>query len=93
MTDIESIMKILIMMVRNVLFLQDAAEVNGWKKICQDLDINTNSNRVDIGVRVELPAGIFAHLTDELYESKIVYRTSKYEDMVRTFCMNQKVKS
>ena len=32
MTDIESIMKILIMMVRNVLFLQDAAEVNGWKK-------------------------------------------------------------
>ena len=58
------------------------------EKICQDLDINTNSNRVDIGVRVELPAGIFAHLTDELYESKIVYRTSKYEDMVRTFCMN-----
>ena len=32
MKDIESIMKILIMMVRNVLFLQDAAEVNGWKK-------------------------------------------------------------
>ena len=60
------------------------------EKICQDLDINTNSNRVDIGVRVELPAGIFAHLTDELYESKIVYRTSKYEDMVRTFCMNPK---
>lgn len=39
---------------------------------------------------MELPAGIFAHLTDELYESKIVYRTSKYEDMVRTFCMNPK---
>ena len=49
-----------------------------------------DSNRVDIGVRVELPAGIFAHLTDELYESKIVYRTSKYEDLVRTFCMNPK---
>ena len=58
------------------------------EQVCRDLDINTNSNRVDIGVRVELPAGIFAHLTDELYESKIVYRTSKYEDMVRTFCMN-----
>ena len=60
------------------------------ENVCQDLDINTNSNRVDIGVRVELPAGIFAHLTDELYESKIVYRTSKYEDLVRTFCMNPK---
>ena len=58
------------------------------EKICKDLDINTKSNRVDIGVRVELPAEIFAHLTDELYESKIVYRTQKYEDLVRTFCMN-----
>ncbi|HCW25159.1 MAG TPA: hypothetical protein DGE19_03880, partial [Coprococcus sp.] len=38
--------------------------------------------------RVELPAAIFAHLTDELYESKIVYRTEKYGDKVRTFCMN-----
>ena len=58
------------------------------EQVCRDLDINTNSNRVDIGVRVELPAGIFAHLTDELYESKIVYRTEKFEDNVRTFCMN-----
>lgn len=45
------------------------------EQICKDLDINTKSNRVDIGVRVELPAVIFSHLTDELYESKIVYRT------------------
>ena len=39
-------------------------------------------------VRVELPAAVFSHLTDELYESKIVYRTEKFEDKVRTFCMN-----
>ncbi|MBQ7312459.1 MAG: FAD-dependent oxidoreductase [Clostridia bacterium] len=56
--------------------------------VCKALDIPTKSNRVDIGVRVELPAVIFAHLTDELYESKIVYRTDKFEDLVRTFCMN-----
>lgn len=62
------------------------------EKVCNELNIPTSSNRVDIGVRVELPAGIFAHLTDELYESKIVYRTSKYEDLVRTFCMNPKGK-
>ena len=60
------------------------------EKVCKELEIPTKSNRVDIGVRVELPAVIFSHLTDELYESKIVYRTSKYEDMVRTFCMNPK---
>ena len=56
--------------------------------VCKDLEISTLSNRVDLGVRVEIPAEIFSHLTDELYESKIVYRTEKFEDNVRTFCMN-----
>ena len=60
------------------------------ERVCSDLKIPTSSNRVDIGVRVELPAEIFSHLTDELYESKIVYRTQKYGDKVRTFCMNPK---
>jgi len=58
--------------------------------VCRDLGIVTHSNRVDIGVRVELPAEVFSALTDELYESKIVYRTQKFEDLVRTFCMNPK---
>ncbi len=58
------------------------------ESVCADLDIPTESTRVDIGVRVELPAEVFSHLTDELYESKIVYRTQKYGDLVRTFCMN-----
>ena len=56
--------------------------------VCRELHIGTKSNRVDIGVRVELPAVVFSDLTDELYESKIVYRTEKFEDNVRTFCMN-----
>ena len=60
------------------------------EQVCRELDIPTESSRVDIGVRVELPAVVFAHLTDELYESKIVYRTEKYGDKVRTFCMNPK---
>ena len=58
--------------------------------VCRELQIPTKSNRVDLGVRVELPAEIFSHLTDELYESKIVYRTKQYGDLVRTFCMNPK---
>ena len=60
------------------------------ESVCRELNIETKSNRVDIGVRVELPAEIFKHLTDELYESKIVYKTEKYQDLVRTFCMNPK---
>ena len=58
------------------------------EKVCADLEIPTKSNRVDLGVRVEIPAVIFEDITDELYESKIVYRTEKFEDDVRTFCMN-----
>lgn len=58
------------------------------EEMCHQMNIPTKSNRVDIGVRVELPAVIFSHLTDELYESKIVYRTQQFEDNVRTFCMN-----
>ena len=61
------------------------------ENVCRDLQIPTESNRVDIGVRVELPAEVFSHITDELYESKIVYRTEKYGDRIRTFCMNPKV--
>ncbi len=58
------------------------------EKVCKKLGVKTLSNRVDIGVRVELPAVIYKHLTDQLYESKIVYVTEKYNDKIRTFCMN-----
>ena len=50
--------------------------------------VKTGKNRVDIGVRVELPALVFKHITDQVYESKIVYKTKQYSDLVRTFCMN-----
>lgn len=57
-------------------------------KVLGEMGLTLRSNRVDIGVRVELPAEVFKHITDEVYESKIVYQTEKYNDLVRTFCMN-----
>lgn len=57
-------------------------------QVCDKLGVEQRKNRVDIGVRVELPAPIFKHITDDVYESKIVYKTDKYNDQVRTFCMN-----
>lgn len=59
-----------------------------FSKQCQHLGINLINNQVDIGVRVELPATVFEHITDVVYESKLVYRTKRYGDAVRTFCMN-----
>ena len=57
-------------------------------KVCDEFKVKQKKNRVDIGVRVELPAAVFKHLTDQVYESKIVYKTKQYNDLVRTFCMN-----
>jgi len=55
---------------------------------CKGLRLELINNQVDIGVRVELPASVFEHITDVVYESKFLYRTKRYGDQVRTFCMN-----
>ena len=57
-------------------------------EICDKFNITTKKNRVDIGVRVEVPAEVFKHITDDVYEAKIMYQTKQYNDVVRTFCMN-----
>lgn len=55
---------------------------------CRELGLSMSNNQVDLGVRVELPAKVFEHITDVVYESKLVYHTKQYGDTVRTFCMN-----
>ena len=57
---------------------------------CHDLGLSLTNNQVDVGVRVEIPAEVFQHITDDVYEAKLVYRTKQYGDLVRTFCMNPK---
>ncbi|WP_297281051.1 NAD(P)/FAD-dependent oxidoreductase [uncultured Anaerococcus sp.] len=57
-------------------------------EVCDKFEVPTKKNRVDIGVRVEVPAEVFKHITDEVYEAKIMYKTQQYNDVVRTFCMN-----
>ncbi|MFH1833870.1 MAG: FAD-dependent protein, partial [bacterium] len=52
------------------------------------LGIPLVSNAVDIGVRVEVPAGVTDSITDVLYEPKLLYTSRHFEDQVRTFCMN-----
>ena len=59
-----------------------------FAECCRGLGLDLSNNQVDLGVRVELPAKVFEHITDVVYESKLVYRTKQYGDAVRTFCMN-----
>jgi len=73
---------------KNVIIAVGRSGAHWLENYCKAHDILTESNRVDIGVRVELPAEVFSDITDKVYESKIVYTTEKYQDNVRTFCMN-----
>ncbi|MBI5056363.1 MAG: NAD(P)/FAD-dependent oxidoreductase [Nitrospirae bacterium] len=45
-------------------------------------------NPVDIGVRVELPASVLEPLTKITYEPKLIFYSKKFNDRVRTFCVN-----
>ena len=54
----------------------------------KQLGLEGINNPVDIGVRVEVPAVIMEELTTKIYESKLVYFTSHFDDRIRTFCMN-----
>ncbi|RJQ14726.1 MAG: FAD-dependent oxidoreductase [Nitrospiraceae bacterium] len=45
-------------------------------------------NPVDIGVRVELPAETLEPLTKVVYEPKLIFHSRKFNDRVRTFCVN-----
>ena len=51
------------------------------------LSIALETNPVDIGVRVELPAVVLEPLTEQLYESKLIYYSKTFDDAVRTFCV------
>jgi len=51
------------------------------------IGLHLETNPVDIGVRVELPAIVTRHLTDVLHESKLIYYTRSFDDRVRVFCM------
>ena len=52
------------------------------------LNIPMKVNPVDIGVRVETNAVWADALTKNVYEPKMVYYTDKFDDKVRTFCVN-----
>ncbi|MCD8553997.1 FAD-dependent protein [Seleniivibrio sp.] len=62
---------------------------NEWmQEIVRKHGIENGINPVDIGIRVEVPRSVTDRFTDNLYEFKIKYFTSEFEDEVRTFCVN-----
>jgi uncharacterized FAD-dependent dehydrogenase len=52
------------------------------------LHLTLLKNPVDIGVRVEIPASVFESVTKITYEPKLIFHSKKFNDRVRTFCVN-----
>jgi len=52
------------------------------------LGLSLANNPVDIGVRVEVPGVVTEHLTEDVYEPKLIYYSKSFDDPVRTFCFN-----
>lgn len=58
------------------------------EKQAKKMELSLLKNPVDIGVRVELPASVLEPLTKIVYEPKLLFNTKKFNDRIRTFCVN-----
>ncbi|AWR99480.1 NAD(P)/FAD-dependent oxidoreductase [Metallosphaera hakonensis] len=52
------------------------------------LGVDMVSGPLDIGVRVEVESFIMEDLTSAVWDPKVIMYTRKYDDKVRTFCVN-----
>ncbi|NWF99311.1 MAG: NAD(P)/FAD-dependent oxidoreductase [Nitrospirae bacterium] len=71
------------------LILAPGREGSRWlEKEVKRLKLSVLQNPVDIGVRVELPANVLEKITEITYEPKLIFHSKKFNDRVRTFCVN-----
>ncbi len=62
---------------------------NEWlSKQAERLNLHTENNFVDIGLRVEIPEPVMRDIAEALYEPKLVYYSKEFDDKVRLFCFN-----
>jgi uncharacterized FAD-dependent dehydrogenase len=69
--------------------LAPGREGSRWlEKETKRLQLTILKNPVDIGIRVEIPAAVLETLTKITYEPKLIFYSKKFNDKVRTFCVN-----
>ncbi len=62
---------------------------NEWlAKQAERLDLHTENNYVDIGLRIEIPEPVMHEIAEALYEPKLIYYSKEFDDKVRLFCFN-----
>ncbi len=71
------------------LILSPGREGSRWlAEESKKLELTLLQNPVDIGVRVEVPASVLEPLTSITYEPKLIFFSKRFDDRVRTFCVN-----
>jgi uncharacterized FAD-dependent dehydrogenase len=71
------------------LILAPGREGSRWlEEESKRLNLTLLKNPVDVGVRVELPAPVLESITNITYEPKLLFYTKRFDDKVRTFCVN-----
>jgi uncharacterized FAD-dependent dehydrogenase len=71
------------------LILAPGREGSRWlEEESRRLNLTLLKNPVDIGVRVEVPASVLEPVTDITYEPKLLFYSKRFDDKVRTFCVN-----
>lgn len=56
--------------------------------VVKALGLTLLQNPLDIGVRIEVPASVLENLTNVTYEPKLIFYSKRFDDKVRTFCVN-----
>jgi uncharacterized protein len=76
-------------MYSEFLVLAPGREGSRWlEEEVKRLGLTVLQNPVDVGVRVEIPASVLEPLTSITYEPKLVFYSKRFDDKVRTFCVN-----
>ncbi len=71
------------------LVLAPGREGSRWlEEESRRLNLTLLKNPVDVGVRVEVPAAVLEPITNITYEPKLLFYTKRFDDKVRTFCVN-----
>ena len=73
---------------KNVVVAPGREGAKWFSQKAKETGLDIAVNPVDVGVRVELPAVVMEHITNIMYESKLLYYSKVFDDKLRTFCMN-----
>lgn len=69
-----------------ILIAPGRVKARWFQEICSKYNIEYLYDMVEVGVRVEFPAGVMKRYADTLYEIVLKVRTNTFDDIVRTFC-------